>query len=369
MLFRSLVKPGIIAGSILVFIPSLGAYVTPRVLGGGKNLMLGNLIELQFGQGRNWPLGAALSITLMVVVMAALLAKAKAIHNRVLKLDTHNDIDASNFTPDCNYTMRLATQVNLPKMAEGDMDVAFFIVYVGQGLPTAEAYDIAYKQAIEKFEAIHNFTEKIAPQAMGLALTPKDVRRLHKQGKRIAVIGVENAYPIGTDIKRVKEFYDRGARYMSLAHDANTQLADSQAGEALTGNMHAPQHLAHLSTMRRAGRQAVIARKPRDHGCGLARDGMHQLPVGQGLGCRHQDALLSQMLHERQVIGQLLMVQALKQRQDPLSLRRRDVVVGVFDAGSDAPHLGHGTQSQSRKQGRCLLNRDFGIDQIGRAHV
>ncbi len=68
-----LVKPGIIAGSILVFIPSLGAYVTPRVLGGGKNLMLGNLIELQFGQGRNWPLGAALSITLLVIVMVSLL--------------------------------------------------------------------------------------------------------------------------------------------------------------------------------------------------------------------------------------------------------------------------------------------------------
>ena len=69
-----LVKPGVIAGSILVFIPSLGAYVTPRVLGGGKNLMLGNLIELQFGQGRNWPLGAALSITLLAIVMVALLA-------------------------------------------------------------------------------------------------------------------------------------------------------------------------------------------------------------------------------------------------------------------------------------------------------
>jgi spermidine/putrescine transport system permease protein len=68
-----LVKPGIIAGSILVFIPSLGAYVTPRVLGGGKNMMLGNLIELQFGQGRNWPLGSALSITLMAIVMVALL--------------------------------------------------------------------------------------------------------------------------------------------------------------------------------------------------------------------------------------------------------------------------------------------------------
>lgn len=68
-----LVKPGIVAGSILVFIPSLGAYVIPRVLGGGKNMMLGNLIELQFGSGRNWPLGAAISITLMALVMVALL--------------------------------------------------------------------------------------------------------------------------------------------------------------------------------------------------------------------------------------------------------------------------------------------------------
>ncbi|BCH20908.1 ABC transporter permease [Mesorhizobium sp. L-8-3] len=68
-----LVKPGIIAGSILVFIPSLGAYVTPRVMGGGTNLMIGNLIELQFGQGRNWPLGASLSITLMAIVMITLL--------------------------------------------------------------------------------------------------------------------------------------------------------------------------------------------------------------------------------------------------------------------------------------------------------
>jgi len=68
-----LVRPGIVAGSILVFIPSLGAYVIPRVLGGGKNMMLGNLIEMQFGSGRNWPLGAAMSITLMVLVTVALI--------------------------------------------------------------------------------------------------------------------------------------------------------------------------------------------------------------------------------------------------------------------------------------------------------
>jgi spermidine/putrescine transport system permease protein len=74
-----LVKPGVIAGSILVFVPSLGAYVTPRVLGGGKQLMLGNLIELQFGQGRNWPLGAALSITLLAIVMIALLFYVRSV--------------------------------------------------------------------------------------------------------------------------------------------------------------------------------------------------------------------------------------------------------------------------------------------------
>ncbi|WP_227421888.1 ABC transporter permease [Pacificispira spongiicola] len=68
-----LVKPGVIAGSILVFIPSLGAYVTPRLLGGGRNMMMGNFIEMQFGAGRNWPLGAALSITLLFIVMIALI--------------------------------------------------------------------------------------------------------------------------------------------------------------------------------------------------------------------------------------------------------------------------------------------------------
>jgi spermidine/putrescine transport system permease protein len=73
-----IVSPGIVAGSILVFVPSLGAYVTPRVLGGGKNMMIGNFIELQFGQGRNWPLGAALSMTLLVIVTIALLYYVRA---------------------------------------------------------------------------------------------------------------------------------------------------------------------------------------------------------------------------------------------------------------------------------------------------
>jgi spermidine/putrescine transport system permease protein len=67
-----LVKPGFVAGSILVFIPAIGAYVTPRVLGGGRTMMLGNMIALQFGQGRNWPLGAAMAMVLLIIVVSAL---------------------------------------------------------------------------------------------------------------------------------------------------------------------------------------------------------------------------------------------------------------------------------------------------------
>lgn len=162
---------------------------------------------------------------------AALVAKARTIHNRVIKLDTHNDIDPRNFTADCNYTMRLTTQVNIPKMIEGGMDASFMIVYVGQGPLTPEGYADAYKQAIAKFDAIHRLTENIAPEKIGLARTPADVVRLHRKGVRIAVIGIENGYPIDNDLNRVKEFYDRGGRYMSLAHNGNSQLADSNTGE------------------------------------------------------------------------------------------------------------------------------------------
>ncbi len=159
-------------------------------------------------------------------------ARARAIHDRVIALDTHNDIDPQTFTADCNYTMRLTTQVNLPKMKAGGLDVSFFIVYVGQGDLNAAGYDRAYRAAIAKFDAIHRLTEQIAPKEIELALTPADVVRIAKSGKKVAVIGIENGYPIGMDLKRVKEFYDRGGRYMSLAHNGHNQLADSHTGEA-----------------------------------------------------------------------------------------------------------------------------------------
>jgi membrane dipeptidase len=168
-----------------------------------------------------------------------LVARARRIHERVITLDTHNDIDPSNFTRACNYTMRLTTQVNLPKMKEGGLDVSFMIVYVAQQnapqVPDAlqqSGYDRAYKAAIAKFDAIHHLTKEIAPGDIELALTAADVVRIAGSGKKVAVIGIENAYPVGTDVNRVKEFWDRGGRYMSLAHNGHNQLADSHTGEA-----------------------------------------------------------------------------------------------------------------------------------------
>ncbi|NVJ46250.1 MAG: membrane dipeptidase [Cytophagia bacterium] len=160
-----------------------------------------------------------------------LIEYAKGIHERVITLDTHDDINTSNFTEETNYTQRLSSQVNLPKMVEGGLDVAWFIVYTGQGELTEEGYARAYENADDKFKAIHRLTEEIAPDKIGLALSSDDVRRLVAEGKKVAMIGVENAYPLGTDISRVKEFYERGARYMSLAHNGHSQLSDSNTGE------------------------------------------------------------------------------------------------------------------------------------------
>ena len=162
---------------------------------------------------------------------AELVQRARAIHDRVIALDTHDDINPANFTAERNYTQDLPTQVNLPKMIKGGLDASFFIVYVGQGDLTAAGYEAAYKEAIAKFDAIHRLTETIAPDKIELALKAADVPRIAATGKKVALIGIENAYPLGTDLGRIKEFYDRGGRYMSLAHNGHSQFSDSNTGE------------------------------------------------------------------------------------------------------------------------------------------
>ena len=163
---------------------------------------------------------------------AALVAKARAIHDRVITLDTHVDINPRHFVAGPrDYGTALDTQVNLPKMEQGGLDAAFFIVYVGQGPLTQAGYDKAYTAAIAKFDAIHRLTEVIAPKRIGLATTSAEVRAIAASGRKVALIGVENAYPLGTDLSRITEFHRRGARYMSLAHNGHSQFADSNTGE------------------------------------------------------------------------------------------------------------------------------------------
>lgn len=165
---------------------------------------------------------------------ADVMARAKAIQSKVLSIDTHVDISPANFTETGpNYTQKLPrTQVDLVKMEEGGLASAFLVVYVGQAPTLDEAsFARANAQAIEKFDAIHRLTEKLAPNRAEIAYTAADARRIHAAGKRVIFIGVENGFPIGSDITNVKKFYDLGGRYMSLAHNGHSQLSDSNTGE------------------------------------------------------------------------------------------------------------------------------------------
>ena len=157
--------------------------------------------------------------------------RARGIHERVITLDSHNDISPANFTAERNYTMDLGNQVNLPKMEAGGLDVSWMIVYVGQGSLTAEGYANAHAQAIAKFDAVHRLTEEIAPDRIELALTSADVRRIAASGKKVAMIGIENAYQLGLDLDNIRDFAERGGRYMSLAHNGHSQFSDSNTGE------------------------------------------------------------------------------------------------------------------------------------------
>ena len=157
--------------------------------------------------------------------------QALEIHNKVMTVDTHVDINVKNFTDSVNYTQRLSTQVNLPKMEEGGLDVAWFIVYTGQDSLTAEGYEKARANAMSKFEAIHRLCEEIAPDRIGLATTAAEAREIYKSGRKVAMIGVENAYPMGEDLSNFGKYHALGARYVSLAHNGHSQFSDSNTGE------------------------------------------------------------------------------------------------------------------------------------------
>ena len=182
---------------------------------------------------------------------AALEARARAIHKEVLTLDTHKDIserlapeslpederEAERWKRSYDPSVWGSQQLDFPKSRAGGLDVAFYIVYVGQAALDQAGFDLAYEQAIAKFEAIHRMC-RLYPEQVGLATEPGEVERLVAAGKLVACIGIENGYCMGSDLSRIEEFHRRGARYMSIAHNGHSQLGDSYTpDEGLHGGL------------------------------------------------------------------------------------------------------------------------------------
>ncbi len=158
--------------------------------------------------------------------------KAKAIHDRALTVDTHIDTpmhllrEGWKIGERHDPGQRESGKVDLPRMAEGGLDAAFFAVFVGQGERTAEGYARAEERAMTLLDAIHKMAEDY-PQLVEIATSPDDAYRIEKEGKRAAFIGMENGYPIGKDLSLLEEYYKRGIRYLTLCHTQDNDLCDS----------------------------------------------------------------------------------------------------------------------------------------------
>lgn len=153
------------------------------------------------------------------------------IHNAAITLDTHVDIGTNYATEQVDPGIdHPRLRCDLTKMERGGLDGVFLAVFVGSRNDfSPEAYAKAQETARMKFEAIHRLTEEMYPDRCELALTPNDVERIVKSGKRAIMIGIENGYPIGEDLSLVEKYYNMGARYITLCHSSNNQICDSSS--------------------------------------------------------------------------------------------------------------------------------------------
>lgn len=172
---------------------------------------------------------------------ADLLARAGGIHERVITIDTHVDIppDFGTEAYDPAQAKPPGQQVDLPGMENGGLDAVFFIVFVMQRERNAAGYARAMADAFVKYAAIRKMTDVDHPDRIGLALTAADVRRIHAEGRRIALIGIENGFSIGKDIDLLDVHYGFGARYLGLLHNGHNDLGDSAVPNAARGEPEA----------------------------------------------------------------------------------------------------------------------------------
>ena len=158
-----------------------------------------------------------------------LVERARGIHDRVLTLDTHVDIPFNYATEEVDPGIRGDFKVDLPKMEEGGLNAAFFVVYVGQTARTPENYEKAKQDAMTKFNAIHRMADDMYPDRIEFAYSADDVVRIHESGKLVATIGIENGYVIGKDLSLLEKYHELGARYITLAHGGHNDIADSSS--------------------------------------------------------------------------------------------------------------------------------------------
>ncbi|MFO8023065.1 MAG: dipeptidase [Perlabentimonas sp.] len=158
-----------------------------------------------------------------------LLKQALELHESIITIDSHTDtpllLTRENF--DFNGSNNESRgKVTLKKMEEGKLDAAFFAVFIGQDDRNPNKYDEVHNRALSIFESIHKSTKKHSDRS-AVATSPSDAEKLKKEGKRAIYIGVENGYPIGKDITRLEQYYDLGARYLTLSHTRNNDICDS----------------------------------------------------------------------------------------------------------------------------------------------
>ena len=160
---------------------------------------------------------------------AELMERARAIHDRVITIDTHVDIppDFGTEAYDPAQARPPGQQVDLPGMERGGLDAAFFIVFVMQRARTEAGYARAIADAFTKYAAIRRMTDHDYSDRIGLARSAADVRRIHGEGRRVALIGIENGFSIGRDLELLNVHYDFGARYLGLVHNGHNDLGDS----------------------------------------------------------------------------------------------------------------------------------------------
>jgi membrane dipeptidase len=150
---------------------------------------------------------------------------SKTVHAEVLALDTHVDIPL-DYMDGMDPGTDTEAQVDLNKMDVGGLDAAFFIVYTPQTEVSAQGIYDAQKIAETRYKAIDQLVTKYADR-IELAKTSDDVRRIAASGKRVALIGMENAYPIGNSVASVPMWAERGVRYMGITHMGHNQFGDS----------------------------------------------------------------------------------------------------------------------------------------------